>query len=52
MVITRIITSKGRISSLREAFQEIKASGGLRGLYKGIEAYVSPGSTAQSKLTW
>lgn len=47
-MITRIITSKGRISSLREAFEEIKASGGLKGLYKGIEAYVSLGSTHTS----
>lgn len=45
VVITRIITSKGRIKSLRQAFDEIVAERGLLGFYKGIGAYVSSQQT-------
>lgn len=50
MVITRIITSKGRIKSLRQAFDEIVAERGLLGFYKGIGAYVSSQQTRTLKM--
>jgi hypothetical protein len=40
VVITRLITSKGRLTSFVQAFQEAVKEGGLPSLYKGITAYV------------
>lgn len=40
VVTTRIITSKGRVSSLAQALEETLKEGGLSSLYKGITAYV------------
>lgn len=43
VVITRLITSKGRLTSFAQAFQEAVKEGGLVSLYKGITAYVRLG---------
>ena len=40
VVITRIITSKGRVTSLTQAAREALKESGIAGLYKGITAYV------------
>jgi hypothetical protein len=43
VVVTRIITSQGRLKSWTEAAKEVLKEGGPSGLYKGIPAYVRKG---------
>lgn len=40
MIITRLITSKGRVTSFLQAVEEAVKEGGIASLYKGITAYV------------
>ena len=40
VIITRLITSKGRVTSFYQAFQESVKDKGIPGLYEGIAAYV------------
>jgi hypothetical protein len=40
VIITRIITSQGRVSSWAQATKEVLEEDGVEGLYKGITTYV------------